>query len=191
MQRFDPIKYPDAGTPLAEMYKMIVEGGGQGAEEGVPTNYVTSMGQRPDLLGGVMGMAGAIFYEGQIPMTVKQMIGMAIAILHDCRYCATGTRRALEAMGVPVEVIESCASDPEFSALPPSQRAILKFALKADKSAASLTDDDFQTMYDFGFSEEEVIEILMIVASARFNDFWADVSQISLDGEEEAVSAAA
>ena len=134
MSRMELIKHPEEGSDLHQVYQMILEGGGQGAEEGVPTNIVTSMGARPDLIMPILMANHAIRMEGLLPPTVKQMIAMTIAVQHNCRYCAVGIRSALEAMGVSPEVIESCASDPELSAVPPTQRAIIKFALKADRS---------------------------------------------------------
>ena len=60
---------------------------------------------------------------GVVPSTVKQMILMAIAMQNDCQYCSVVHTNALEAMGVPTEVIQSCASDPELMQVPPPQRA--------------------------------------------------------------------
>lgn len=184
MPRFPLVKHPEPGTELANVYEKILAMGGQGAEEGVPSNYMTSLGERPDIIDSLLKGWQNVFISGLLPPTIKQMIAMTIALQHDCRYCAVGTTMALQMMGVSKSVIESCASDPEFSELPPPQRAIMKFALKADLFPKELNEKDYQALYDFGLSDGEIIEIIMTVAYARFNDFWADVSEIPLDGEE-------
>ena len=122
--------------------------------------------------------------EGQLPFTVKEMIAMVIAKQSDCRYCTVGHTGALEALGVPQAVIESCASDPELSELPPPQRAIIKFGLKAAKDAHSITDDDVQGLRDHGLSDGEIMEVAMVAACAVLLDIWAEVSSIELEGEE-------
>ncbi len=113
------------------------------------------------------------------------MIGMTIAMQNDCRYCKVAHTNALEAMGVPTEVIQSCASDPKLTHVPPPQRAILQFALKTARNPKSVTDDDFQTLRNQGLSDGEIMEVIMMAASTNFIDLWADMSRIQVDGEEE------
>jgi uncharacterized peroxidase-related enzyme len=113
------------------------------------------------------------------------MIGMTIAMQNDCRYCKVAYANALESLGVPTEVIQSCASDPNLTEVPPPQRSILQFALKTTRDPKSVTDEDFQVLRDLGMSDGEIMEAIMMAASANFIDLWADVSRIPVDGEEE------
>ncbi len=87
-------------------------------------------------------------------------------------------------MGVPQEVIQSCASDPELTGVPPPQRAILTLALKTSRDPQSVTDDDFQILRDNGLNDAEIMEIMIMAAAANFLNTWARVSQIPIDGEE-------
>jgi uncharacterized peroxidase-related enzyme len=112
------------------------------------------------------------------------MISMTIALQNNCRYCVVAHSFALEAMGVPKEVIESCASDPELSLVPPPQRAIIKFGLKAARDPKSMNDEDFQSLRDYGLSQGEIMEVVMMAAFTNFINFWADVSGIPVEGEE-------
>jgi uncharacterized peroxidase-related enzyme len=111
------------------------------------------------------------------------MILMSIAMQNDCQYCSVAHTKALEAMGVPTAVIESCASDPELTQVPPTQRVIIKFALKTARDPKSVTDDDFQTLRDYGLSDGEIMEVTMLAACGNFLDTWADVSGIQIDWE--------
>ena len=87
-------------------------------------------------------------------------------------------------MGVPTEVIQSCASDPALAELPPSQRAILKLALKTSQDPLSVTDDDFQTLRDYGLTDGEIMEVTMMAAVENFFNTWARVSQIPIEGDD-------
>jgi uncharacterized peroxidase-related enzyme len=109
------------------------------------------------------------------------MISMTIALQNNCRYCVVAHSFALEALGVSKEVIESCASDPELSLVPPPQRAFIKFGLKAARDPKSMSDEDFQTLRDYGLSDGEIMEVIMVVACATFTDFWADISGLPVD----------
>ncbi len=184
MSRFKQIKNPGDNLELQALYKEITEAGMQGSEEGLPINLFTSQSERPDILQAVWAFFKAIFLEGQLPPTLKQMISMTIALQNNCRYCVVAHTFALEAMGVPKEVIESCARDPELSLVPPPQRAIIKFGLKATRNPKSITDEDFQTLQGYGLSDGEIMEVIMVVACAMFTDFWADISGVPVDWEK-------
>ena len=110
---------------------------------------------------------------------------MTIAMQNNCRYCTHLHTNALEAMGVvPQGVIQSCASDPDLAELPPPQRAIVKLALKTSRDPLSVTDDDFQTVREYGLDDGEIMEIAMMAAAENFFNTWARVSRIPTDGEE-------
>ena len=183
MSRFKQIKHPD-NPELKTLYKEAIEGGFVGSEEGVPINFITSQSERPDILAATLNLANKILLQGLLPPTVKQMIAMTIAMQNNCRYCVRLHTNALEAMGVPQEVIQSCASDPDLATLPPPQRAILKLALKTSRDPLSVTDADFQTVREYGLDDGEIMEVTMMAAAENFFNTWARVSQISTDGDE-------
>lgn len=181
MSRFNQIKHPERNSELEALYQMALEAGMEGSEPGVPFNLVTSFSERPDLLASTLGLLKAVVRGGVVPSTVKQMILMAIAMQNDCQYCSVVATNALEAMGVPTEVIQSCASDPELMQVPPPQRAMIKFALKTAKDPKSVTDEDFRTLRDYGLSDGEIMEVTMLAATGNFLDTWADVAGIPVE----------
>ncbi len=184
MPRFKQIKHPD-DPELKALYKAAMEGGLVGTEEGVPNNFVTSQSERPDILAATLIFADKIVMQGLLPPTLKQMISMTIAMQNNCQYCTRLHTSALEGMGVPREVIQSCASDPDLAELPPSQRAILKLALKTSRDPLAVTDDDLQTLREFGLNDAEIMEVAMMAAAENFLNTWARVSRIPIDGEDE------
>lgn len=183
MSRFEQIKDATGNSELEGLYQEMAEYG-WATPDGVPVNWLTSQAERPDILEATWGFARGTLMQGQLPPTVKQMIAMVIAKQNDCRYCEVSHTYALEALGVPQNVIQSCASDPDLTEVPPPQRAMMRVALKANSDPKSVTDDDIQSLRDQGLSDGEIIEVLMVAAFAIFGDFWADVSGIMVEGEE-------
>ena len=57
--------------------------------------------------------------------------------------------------------------------------------MKVARDPKSLTDEDFQNLQDFGLSDGETMEVAMVAAYTNFITFWADVSGIPLEGDEE------
>ncbi len=182
MSRFACITDSTDRPELHDLYQEII-GQGFGAE--TPINWFTAQGARPDILEGTWGLVKRILVEGQLPATVKQMIAMTISMQNNCRYCSVTHTHALESMGVPKDVIETCATDPTLSQLPELHRVILRFALKAAREPNAITDTDYQTLRDNNLSDAEIMEVAMMAAFMNFINTWADVSGIAVDGKDD------
>jgi uncharacterized peroxidase-related enzyme len=180
MSRFTQVKHAD-NPELEAAYGQALEMGQKGEEDGVPSNWVTSQSARPDLLQANLNYAASVFGRGQLPLTVKQLLLMTIAIQNDCKYCSVAHTSALEKMGVPRDVIESCASDPEMASVPAPQRAILRFGLKVARDGRSVTSEDIEALRDHNLSDGEIIEIAMVVGLGQILDMWAEVSGVEVD----------
>lgn len=180
MSRFDMILSPEPESQVARLYDDIVARGFGGT---IPINWFTSQGRRPDILQASWGLARGILVEGVLPPTLKQMIAATVSVQNGCRYCTVTHTKALQGMGVSEAVIRSCANDTDLSDVPPAQRAILKFALKCARNPHSMTDEDFEQLYDNGLSQEEVMEVVMMAVFTNFINGWADASGIEVDGE--------
>jgi uncharacterized peroxidase-related enzyme len=177
--RFRRIEQP-SDPELATLYTEIIE---SGFGDTVPLNWFTSQAERPDILATTWALTRGVLLHGQLPPTVKQMIAVKVATHNKCRYCTAVHSSALEAMGVPAEVIDSVTTDLELAQVPPPQRAILEFSMKVARHPKSVTDEDFQNLRDFGLSEGETMEVAMMAAFANFINTWADVSGIPVERE--------
>lgn len=186
MSHFNQIKDFKGNSELERAYQQAFDIGFFGADESLPNNLCTAISERPDLLSTLMHFVKGTIASGELPPTLKQMIAMTIAMQNDCRYCAVAHTGALESMGVPENVIKSCASDPDLSELPPPQRAILKFALKAARDPKAINKEEIQTLKDYGLSEGEILEVVFMIGYAVLTDTLADVTGVIVDGEEEA-----
>ena len=178
MERFPLIRDSSGDVQLEALYRDIVA---NGFGDTVPTNWFTSQASRPDILAVTWPLLKAILVGGRLPASLKQMIAMTLSRQNDCRYCETAHTGALQSMGVPDEVIRSAAEDPEMREVPPTQRAVLAFALKVARQPNSITDADHQALRDEGFSDPEILEVIMVVALNSFLNIWADASGIPLD----------
>lgn len=163
-----------------ELYQEIVDTG-FGAE--LPINWFTVQGARPDLLEATWGLVKGVLVNGLLPPTVKQMICTAISVQNDCRYCAVTHTGALEAMGVPQDVISACVNDIHAAPLPRAQKAVLSFAVKAARAPNSVTDEDYAALREHGLTQAEIMEVAMTAAFTNFINTWADVTGIEVDGK--------
>jgi alkylhydroperoxidase family enzyme len=150
--------------------------------DGKPNNLMEVMSSRPGLITGLGQLTGSIF-SGEVPATVKVMVWYTIAERSNCRYCTVANRKTLQQMGVADDVIKSCAQDPDLSALPPAQRSIVAFGVKAAKYPQKMTDEDYAVLREQGLSDGEILEITMLAAFAVMLDVFADAVGVHVDGE--------
>lgn len=175
MSRFEQIFDPTGNPALETLYAdMLAKGFGQDK----PTNWLTSQSTRPDLLAASWDSIGTFLLKGQLPATVKQMIVTAISVQNDCRYCSIVHSNALKRLGVPQNVVEACVSDPQFRDMQEPHRSILRFASNAARDPKSVTPDDYETFRDNGLTDEEILEIISLVAFTNFINTWADISGV-------------
>lgn len=182
MARFPLVTDPSSDERLRSLYREIVEHG-FATDGGVPINWFTAQGLRPDIVEATWALGKQLLVDGRLPATLKQMIAMTVSVQNHCRYCTVVHTGALEQLGVPSDVIESCAREPQTARIPSPHRAVLVFALKAARDANAITDNDVEDLRRNGLSDEEIIEVAMLAAWTNFINTWADVSAIPVDDE--------
>ncbi|HEX9726047.1 MAG TPA: peroxidase-related enzyme [Vicinamibacteria bacterium] len=178
MARFRQIETAERNSRLGALYQEILE---SGLGTGHPINWFTSQAERPDILEATWQLTKRLLFSGQLPPTVKQMIVVKVSTENQCRYCRVLHTTALEAMGVPAEVIDSLTTDVNLEKLTPPQRAIVQFGVKTAQDPRSVTDEDFETLRGHGFGDGEIMEVAMVAAFSNFINSWADVSAIEID----------
>ena len=184
MSRLPQNENTDNNPELQEAYQAASDAGWV-LPDGSLLRFVKSFSEKPNILKSILTLDSEIS-AGTVPPTVKQMIGMTVAKQNDCKYCEVISAGALEALGVPGDVIQSCASDPELTEVPPSQRAIINFALKMSKDPKSLNEEDFDSLREFGMSDAEILEVISYTSLANFYDNLADAMALVVEGSEEA-----
>jgi len=181
MGQFELVREISARPELRPLYEDMMACGFE--SEGAPGNWFTSQGDRPDMLRAAWPLVKMILCEGQLPPTLKQLVSMVVSQHNDCRYCAVAHTNALQTLGVPEEIIKSATSDPEMQSVPPAQRAALRFAIKAAKTPRAVDSADYAALREAGYSQGEIMELVMLAAANNFINTWADASGIAVDPE--------
>lgn len=146
-----------------------------------PTNFFTSMALRPDLAAATWGLVKLMFSDGQLPPFVTQLMAAAISKRADCVYCADAHGRALESFGFDQAMLERFLEDSDDPSIPEVQRGIVSFAIRAADDPNSITDADVERLREIGVTDEEFVEIGIVIALTKFSNTWADATGLSLD----------
>jgi uncharacterized peroxidase-related enzyme len=71
--------------------------------------------------------------------------------------------------------------DPANAPLEPHEKAMIDFALKLTREPSSIRCEDLDALKEHGFSEEQVVDIVLITCVFNFMDRLADGLGVKLD----------
>ncbi|WP_428265382.1 carboxymuconolactone decarboxylase family protein [Haliangium sp.] len=162
---------------LRELY----DGFARCAGSTTPPTIARLLGMRPDIGAGVLAVTRRLIDQSKLPPSVVQLVAVAVSQQSGCRYCAVTHGRALQAMGVPDEVIQGTGGELDSLAVPPLHREILRFAVLAAADPNGVDDEHILRLSSHGLQEEEQMELMLLVALMRFMNTVADACALPLD----------
>ena len=127
---------------------------------GMVPNLFKSMATVPDLLEANWKKFRATMLTGQVPRTLKEMMGVAISQANQSPYALQVHLHSLSALGISEEVLRLLVADFANCPLPRRQKAAIQFALQAATQPHSVTAADYQNLSDLGIDRAEVFEIV-------------------------------
>lgn len=122
----------------------------------VPAPY-RAFARLPHILQANWNKTKAVLTQGNLPVSLKESIALAVSTANGCRFCIAIHRKNLEKQGFSKESIKGIA---QARSEDPKNEAVLKFAVQATKDPHGLTDGDFKKLKSLGYSEEDILEIL-------------------------------
>lgn len=168
---------PEAATgPLADAYEAAK------ATMGAPTAplvfQISSI--RPDLASLLAGLAGALFDGGRLPRKSKEVIATYVSALNECPYCVGAHTLLMQLHGASPEHVEA-ARVGDVSAFTDDEEVarFLPLAEKMTRHAYKVTDDDIEALRTAGWSDEQVLEAVWVVAFFNMVNRLADTLGIS------------
>ena len=117
---------------------------------------------------------GGVMLDGELDEELKQLAHVTVSITNDCEYCAAShTENLVESFGIPQSHIEGIAAG-EFDDFTPRQRAVVEFTAAVAADPKRVSSDDVQSLYDVGFDDATIIELLAAAAMANASNTFTD-----------------
>jgi len=138
------------------------------------------MARNPALLKAMGALVGAVYGPGKVDPGLKRLIGEAASKAAGCIYCSTHAAKGALDQGVSAEKIEAVwmyQDSPLFSA---AERAAIQVAMRASLSPNEATDEDFTTLQSH-FDDDEVVEIVSVIAMFGFLNRWNSTLQTQIE----------
>lgn len=137
-------------THLAEMKKKL----------GFTPNIFKLMGHSKAMFTGFTSFSKSL-EQGHLTPKVREAIALCVAGFNSCPYCTAAHSKIAKSCEIPHKEIEhnlKCKSeDPKIAVL-------LQFCHKVLEKRGHVADSDIETMLHHGFKEEELIEIVGVIA---------------------------
>ncbi|ARV63072.1 carboxymuconolactone decarboxylase [Nostocales cyanobacterium HT-58-2] len=127
---------------------------------GIVPNLFKSMAINPEVLEANWKKFRATLLKGDVPRTLKEMLGIAISQANNSPYALNVHLHGLSSLGMSEEVLKTLVSDFAACPLPQREKAVIRFGLKAANEPHKLTDEDYQYLYKLGLNDSEIFEII-------------------------------
>ncbi len=151
------VEYGEATDPIVRaVYDEIVSELGFG----IVPNLFKSMATRPAFLEANWNHFRSTVLAGELPRTLKEMIGVAISQKNGSNYALQVHLHSLTVLGISETVLGLLVTDFDACPLPRLQKEVIRFALRAATSPSALNEEDYHRLRELDLSSTEIFEVI-------------------------------
>ncbi|MEO8606822.1 MAG: carboxymuconolactone decarboxylase family protein [Chloroflexota bacterium] len=148
---------------------------------GIVPNLFKSMGSHPDFLEANWKQFRGVILKGELPRTLKEMVGVAISQANKSEYALKVHLHGLSALGMSEEVLRTLVADFDACPLPAREKAAIRFGLLAATQPKSLTPEKFTELRALGLDDAEIFEIVATANLFTGVNQYTDAIQLEVD----------
>ncbi|MEZ5959083.1 MAG: carboxymuconolactone decarboxylase family protein [Hyphomonadaceae bacterium] len=148
---------------------------------GFPPNSVLTMQRRPAIAKAFIELNKAVMEnKGRVTSEQKRLIGYIASLTAGCRYCQAHTARAAERYGGSDERLAEIWNYERSDLFTPAEKAAFAFA-QAASSVPNAVDASIGAELRKHWSDDEVVEILGVIALFGYLNRWNDSMATSIE----------
>ena len=132
-------------------------------------NFFRAQTIRPDLLDATVQFVQAILVkESALAREQKEYIFLVCSAANLSTYCVTAHCEIVRMLGIQGPEPEQIALDHTAANIPFPLKALLNFATKLNTKPAKVTRRDIDALHTYGYTDEQILETVMMVGLAKF-----------------------
>lgn len=160
---------PAKAQPLLEAVKKQL---------GVVPNLFRLVATSPAALEGYLGLNGALG-KGTLDARTRERIALAVAEINGCSYCLS----AHTYLGKNLAKLDDAelAANRRGTSNDPQADAAVRFAVKVVNNRGHVTDADLSAVRMAGYSDAQILEIVLHVALNTLTNYVNEVAQTDID----------
>ena len=144
-------------------------------------NSVLTMQKKPELAEAFVNLNIAVMQNtGKITSEQKRLFAFLSSATTGCRYCQAHTILAAERYGASQERLENIWEFEEHDCYTNAEKAAFRFVVAASKVPVAVTIEIEEDLKHF-WSEEEIVEIMSVVALFGYLNRWIVVMGTTLE----------
>lgn len=141
-------------------------------------NLFRLVSNSPKALQGYLSLSEELA-KGKIPMAIRERIALAVAEVNGCSYCLSAHTYLAKNLAKLDE--EEIKLNRDGSSQDPKAAAAVRFAAKVTSERGHVSEEDLQAVKQAGYSEEQIIEIVLHVALNTWTNYINEVAKTDID----------
>ena len=113
----------------------------------------------------------------------REMIVVATSSINQCNYCVVAHGAILRIREKNPYIADQVANNYRKADITEKQKAMLDFAVKVSQCAHEINDKDYQTLYEYGFTNDDIWDIGAISAFFALSNRIANMSNMRANDE--------
>lgn len=159
ISRFPVPKLEDLPDDMRELILEVQE------KSGFIPNVFLTLAHRPAEFRAFFAYHDALMEKDSgLTKAEREMIVVATSNANGCQYCVVAHGAILRIRAKDPLVADQVAVNHRKADITPRQKAMLDFALKVCLDSADINDDDYATLHEHGFSDEDIWDIAGVSA---------------------------
>jgi uncharacterized peroxidase-related enzyme len=144
------------------------------ARYGFIPNLYRAQTLRPDFIEAQEALGSTIIgKEGALTRQQKEYIFLVCSAANLSTYCVTAHCEIVRMLGIEGPEPEQIAVDHTSTNLPMALKALLNFTKKLTSYPTKISHGDVDTLRTFGYSDEQILEAVVLAAFAKYANFLA------------------
>lgn len=174
-----PESLPSDLRPLIDVAKQCM---------GFLSDDVLTMAKLPPVLESMVEMAPILYTPGSVGLELKGLVTFMASSAAGCYYCSSHQMLASSNNGVSDEKIQAIWEYEGSPLYTDAERTALRLAHHAGLTPNATTDDDFEQLKKH-FTEEQILELVAVIAMFGFLNRWNDTLDTRLESQPSVIRA--
>jgi uncharacterized peroxidase-related enzyme len=131
-------------------------------------NFFTAQTARPDMIDAEIAMTGNLLLKGALDRRQREYIFLVCSAANLSTYCVTAHCEMVRMLHLEGPEPEQIAIDHVHAKIPMADRALLNFCVKLNSQGSKIGRSDVEALRTYGFSEQQILEAVLLVGWAKF-----------------------
>lgn len=147
---------------------------------GVLPNSTLTMARHPRLMEAFAALNAIVMADGRVGGVLKQLVATVVSSAAGCAYCQAHTAHVAEKRGSDARKLEEVWNFESSALFSEAERAALRVARGAGVTPNAVTDEAMADLRRH-FDDEQVVEIVAVIANFGFLNRWNDTMGTELE----------